>query len=117
MMTLLNIREIWVKKKKDRKKERTKARNGQTDGWIDRQMTDDKPQTTNRRQTERQNPSKVLGSLKFQEQTSRLVIWDTNKILPVSVTENVNRKIKKLNWNNWNLGIIVKDDVPYVNDV
>ncbi len=48
------------------------------DGWIDRQMTDDKLQTTNRRQTERQNPSKVLGSLKFQEQTSSLKIWDTN---------------------------------------
>jgi hypothetical protein len=48
------------------------------DGWIDRQMTDDKPQTTNRRQTEQQNLKKVFGSLKFQEQTSRLEIWDTN---------------------------------------
>jgi hypothetical protein len=40
MMTFLNIREIQVKKKKDRKKERTKARNGRTDGWIDRQTRD-----------------------------------------------------------------------------
>jgi hypothetical protein len=65
LMTFLNIREIQDEKKKDRKKERTKARNGQMDGWIDRQTTDDKPQTTNHRQTEIQNPSKVLFSLKF----------------------------------------------------
>jgi hypothetical protein len=62
-----------LSREKERQKERKNQSKKRTDGWMD-----DKPQTTNRRQTERQNPSKVLGSLKFQEQTSRLEIWDTN---------------------------------------
>jgi len=78
-MTFL-IKEKFKRRKikTERKKEPKQETDGRMDGWIDRQMTDDKPQTTNRRQTERQNPSKVLGSLKFQEQTSSLKIWDTN---------------------------------------